>query len=86
MEQVEDSLKDEWKQCTFCQRRWRIESLELDFCCDCLGALKRDGRRGYETVKLEMLLKFGEFQDPLAKEVLRMMWEEIQKRALDSEF
>jgi len=82
MEETQESLKQNWQECIFCLRKWKVDSLELELCPDCFHALRCNGYRGYDTVKLEMLLKYGEFKDPLVQQVLNLMWEELQKRAM----
>jgi hypothetical protein len=65
-----------WERCIFCDRRWDEKNLELELCPDCIRAVRRNPNQ-YTKVKIDMLLKFGDFQDPAMEKVVKMIWEEI---------
>lgn len=83
MNNTEALPKPGWYECSFCLRKWKLDSLEFELCPDCFEHLKHFGYLGYDSVKLRMLLKHGEFQDRTMHEVVKLLYNEIQKRALD---
>lgn len=83
MDDLESLIKDKWHECTFCRRKWKLASLEFELCPDCFSHLKHFGYLGYDNVKLRMLLKHGEFQDKNMLEVVKLLYNEIQKRVYE---
>ncbi len=75
--------EDEWRECELCRRKWKLKSLEFDYCPDCFANLKRYSYLGVEVVKLEMMLKYSEFQDPNMLEVVKLLYSQIKKRAYE---
>ena len=73
----EDGQTCKWEACIFCKRKWLQSSLELELCPNCLKAL-RDNPEDYDGVRLEQLLKYGEFSDSTLAEAVRMLHTKVK--------
>lgn len=54
-----------------------MSSLELELCPNCLMALRNDPS-DYEGVRLEQLLKYGDFADLNLAEAVRMLHDKVK--------
>lgn len=68
---------DNWEVCSVCKRKWLDYNLEFEFCPDCIEEI-RARPRDFNAVKIEQLLKYGDFRDDHLAEVVRMIWNEIR--------
>ena len=64
-----------WSSCICCLRRWEEESLEFEYCPECLQMVKETvAIKGYDQITLSQRLKYCEFKDPELAECLRLFW------------
>lgn len=62
-----------WTPCTCCHRLYVEDSLEFEFCKECihlLGGTMQD----YDRICLMQRLKYGDFQDKELAECVKMIW------------